>query len=160
MRALTISAHGGPEQIELRDDLPRPELRDASDVRVRMVAGALNHLDLFVLRGLPGVALVPPSILGGDGAGVIEAVGDDVAGIAPGDAVIINPGVSDRTCEYCLDGEHSLCVRFKLLGEHLAGTLAEYLVVPAVNVRVLPGQRVGRRPRRSPSRRSPPGAWS
>ncbi|MEJ7809607.1 MAG: zinc-binding dehydrogenase, partial [Gemmatimonadaceae bacterium] len=106
--------------------------------RVRMVAGALNHLDLFVLRGLPGVALVPPSILGGDGAGVIEAVGDDVAGIAPGDAVIINPGVSDRTCEYCLDGEHSLCVRFKLLGEHLAGTLAEYLVVPAVNVRVLP----------------------
>ena len=66
MRALTISAHGGPEQIEYRDDLPMPELRATTDVRIRMHAAALNHLDLFLLRGLPGVTITPPWILGAD----------------------------------------------------------------------------------------------
>ena len=55
-----------------------------------------------------------------------------------GDTVVINPGISDRTCEYCLDGEQSLCVRFGILGEHLPGTIAEYVVVPAANVRPIP----------------------
>jgi NADPH:quinone reductase-like Zn-dependent oxidoreductase len=55
-----------------------------------------------------------------------------------GDRVVINPGISDRTCEYCLAGEESLCVRYRLLGEHLPGTIAEYIVVPAANVRTIP----------------------
>ena len=138
MRALTISAHGGLEQIEFRDDLPMPVLSGAGDVRIRMSAAALNHLDLFVLPGLPGVSITPPWILGADGTGVVESVGSDVTSVAAGDAVIINPGISDRTCEYCLAGEQPLCPRFGILGEHRPGTMAEYVVVPATNVRRIP----------------------
>ncbi|HEX6535982.1 MAG TPA: zinc-binding dehydrogenase [Gemmatimonadaceae bacterium] len=138
MRALTISAHGGFEQLQVRTDLPVPELRAGDDVRVRVRAAALNHLDLFVLRGLPGASITPPWIMGADAAGEIDAVGPAVQGLAPGDRVVINPGISDRTCEYCRDGEQSLCVRYKLLGEHLPGTIADYVVVPAANVRPIP----------------------
>lgn len=138
MRALTISANGGPEQLEVRDDVPMPEIRSPTDVRIRVRAAALNHLDLFVLRGLPGATLVPPWIVAADACGVVEAVGKDVRNASPGDYVVINPGISDRTCVFCQAGEHSLCLNYKILGEHLPGTAAEYIVVPAVNVRVIP----------------------
>ncbi|MDQ6888552.1 MAG: zinc-binding dehydrogenase [Gemmatimonadota bacterium] len=137
MRALTISAHGGLEQIEARSDLPNPVLRDSSDVRVHVRAAALNHLDLFVVEGLPGVTISPPWIMGGDAVGVVAEVGSLVEGLSVGDRVIINPGISDRTCDYCLMGEHSLCVRYRLLGEHLPGTMAEEIVLPAANLRVI-----------------------
>ncbi|MGI8496735.1 MAG: zinc-binding dehydrogenase [Gemmatimonadaceae bacterium] len=140
MRALTISAHGGLEQIETRSDLPIPELREPTDVRVRMRAAALNHLDLFVIEGLPGVTITPPWIMGGDGAGIVDEMGSGVHGLSAGDRVIINPGVSDRSCDYCRAGEHSLCVRYRLLGEHLPGTMCEQVVVPAPNLRVIGDQ--------------------
>lgn len=133
MRALTISAHGGLERLEYRTDVPVPELRAPTDVRIRVRAAALNHLDLFVVRGLPGVTIAPPWVMGADGAGTVDAVGPEVRGIAPGDPVAINPGVSDGTCEFCRDGEESLCVSYQLLGEHRPGTMGEYVVVPAVN---------------------------
>lgn len=138
MRALTISAHGGLEQLQYRTDVTAPELRRPDDVRIHVRAAALNHLDLFVIEGLPGVVITPPWIMGGDGAGVVEELGTAVRGIRRGDRVIINPGISDRTCEYCLKGEHSLCIKYKLLGEHLPGTMADYIVVPAANVRIIP----------------------
>jgi NADPH:quinone reductase-like Zn-dependent oxidoreductase len=138
VRALTISAHGGLERLEVRDDVPMPELRAATDVRIRVRAAALNHLDLFVLHGLPGVTIVPPWVVAGDACGIVDAVGSGVNGLSTGDVVIINPGISDRTCVYCQEGEHSLCLRFKILGEHLPGTAAEYVVVPAANVRRIP----------------------
>src|SRR5262249_22375701 len=138
MRALTISAHGGLDRLELRDDVATPELRRPDDVRVRVRAAALNHLDLFVVAGLPGVTIVPPWPLGADGCGVVDAVGANAGDLAAGDYVVINPGISDRTCEYCLQGEQPLCPRFGILGEHLPGTIAEYVVVPEANVRVVP----------------------
>lgn len=138
MRALTISSHGGLDRVEFRDDVPEPALIRPTDVRVRVQAAALNHLDLFVVRGLPGVSITPPCILGADATGFIDQTGRDVRDVAVGDRVIINPGISDRTCEYCLAGEQPLCPRFALLGEHLPGTMAEYVVVPAANVRTIP----------------------
>lgn len=138
MLALTIEQHGGLDRLEVRDDLPVPAITAADQVRVRVRAAALNHLDLFVLAGMPGVKLRPPWIMGADCTGVIEAVGATVTGVAVGDTVIVNPGVSDRTCEYCRAGEQPLCVHYGILGEHLPGTIAEYLVVPAANVRVIP----------------------
>ncbi|HJP84397.1 MAG TPA: zinc-binding dehydrogenase [Gemmatimonadaceae bacterium] len=141
MRGLTISAHGGLDQIEYRTDLIKPEPR-VGEVRIRVRAAALNHLDLFVVGGLPGVKIIPPWILGADATGVVDAIGDlSVSpdhGVKVGDTVIVNPGISDYTCEYCRAGEQSLCVSFKLLGEHLPGTIAEYIVVPARNVRPIP----------------------
>ncbi len=138
MRALTISQHGTVDQLEYREDVSVPELQHPTDVRVRVVAAALNHLDLFVFAGLPGVTIKPPWVMGADGAGVIDAVGEGVTGLRIGDTVIINPGISDRTCAYCLEGDHPLCIRYGILGEHLPGTLAEYVVVPATNVRTIP----------------------
>ncbi len=138
MRGLTISAHGGLEQIEYREDLDTPALTRDGDVRIRMRAAALNHLDLFLLKGLPGVSITSPWILGADGTGVIESVDRAVTSVDVGDTVVINPGLSDRTCEYCLEGEQPLCPRFGILGEHFPGTMAEYLVVPAVNVLRIP----------------------
>jgi NADPH:quinone reductase-like Zn-dependent oxidoreductase len=138
VRGLTISAHGGLEQLELRDDLDVPDLVAPTDVRVRIHAAALNRLDLWVLGGMPGVSITPKWIVGGDGAGVVDAVGSAVIGLAPGDRVFINPGVSCRQCEYCLRGEQPLCPKFRLLGEHLPGTLADFVVVPEANLRTIP----------------------
>jgi NADPH:quinone reductase-like Zn-dependent oxidoreductase len=141
VRGLTISAHGGLDQLVYRTDLPKPEPK-RGEIRVRVKAAALNHLDLFVVAGMPGVTINPPWILGADATGTIDAIGD-LSGISDnqlkvGDNVIINPGLSDHTCEYCLAGEQSLCVKFGILGEHAPGTLAEYIVVPAVNARSIP----------------------
>ena len=145
MRGLTISAHGGLDQIEYRTDLPKPEPK-RGEIRVRVRAAALNHLDLFVVGGLPGVTMTTaPWVLGADATGIVDAIGD-LSGVADnqlkvGDTVVINPGISDQACEYCQAGEHSLCVHFKLLGEHLPGTLAEYITIPARNARSIPKER-------------------
>ena len=138
MRGLTISAHGGLEQIEYRDDLDDPALHAGTDVRVRITAAALNHLDLFTVSGLPGVTITPRWVLGADGTGAVESIGSDVTSVAVGDTVVINPGISDRTCEYCLAGEQPLCPRYSLLGEHRPGTMADYVVVPESNVLSVP----------------------
>jgi NADPH:quinone reductase-like Zn-dependent oxidoreductase len=138
MRAITIAGHGDLGQVQYRTDLPVPSLAAPTDVRVRVQAAALNRLDLFVLQGIPGVHLTPGFIAGSDAAGVIEAVGPGVTGLSVGTPVIVNAGISDRTCEYCLAGEQSECVRFRMMGEHLPGTFAEYIVVPASNVRAIP----------------------
>ena len=135
MRGLTISAHGGLDRLELRDDLPVPALVSDTQVRVRVLAAALNHLDLFVVGGLPNVRIVAPWVIGSDAMGVVEEMGAAVSGLDVGDRVLINPGLSDRTCEYCLAGEQPLCPRFGILGEHFPGTITEQLVVPATNVR-------------------------
>ncbi len=138
MRALTISALGGLDKLEYRTDLPIPEV-GAGQVRVRIKAAALNHLDLFMLEGLPGITLRPPWIMGADGTGHVDAIGENAnTRCMIGDRVIINPGISDGTCEYCRAGEQSLCIHFGLLGEHHPGTLAEYICIPATNVRRIP----------------------
>ena len=138
MRALTIDAHGGLDQLRYRDDVAAPALPEAGHVRVRLRAAALNRLDLWTLGGLPGVTITPPWILGGDGMGVVAEVSPDVTEVAVGTRVMINPGLSCRACDFCRRGEHSLCIRFQLLGEHAPGTLAEEIVLPATNVQAVP----------------------
>ncbi len=138
MRALTVSAHGGVEQLQVVTDLPIPALGSPASARVRMHAVSLNHLDLFVLRGLPGATLQPGWVVCADGAGIVDAIGESVTALSVGDRVMINPGISDRICDFCVAGEQSLCEHFQLLGEHLPGTAAEYVVVPAANLRVVP----------------------
>jgi NADPH:quinone reductase-like Zn-dependent oxidoreductase len=140
MRVITFAAHGGPEQLVLRSDVPEPELDAPDAVRVRIHAAALNRLDLWVLGGIPGSKVQPGWALGSDGAGVVESVGSAVTSVRPGDRVLLNPGVVDRTCrcEYCRDGDQPLCLTYGILGEHRPGTLADYVVVPEANVRTIP----------------------
>ncbi len=139
MRALTISATGSLDCVEFRTDIAPPALSALGQVRLRMRAAPLNHLDLWTVRGLPGVTVAPPWIIGADGTGVVTEVSDDVTSVRPGDRVVINPGLSCRNCDYCHAGEHPLCVKFRVLGEHMHGTFADELVVPATNVRSIPG---------------------
>jgi len=137
MRAVVLTATGGPQHLKISDvpDAPAPEV---GEVRVRIRAAALNHLDLFVADGLPGTAERFPFVVGADGAGVVETVGPGVTNVQPGDRVMVNPGISDYTCEYCRAGEQSLCVNYRLLGEHLPGSMAELVTVPAHNLASIP----------------------
>jgi NADPH:quinone reductase-like Zn-dependent oxidoreductase len=138
VRALTIDAHGELDRLAFRDDVAVPDVVLPDDVRVRVHAAALNHLDLWVVRGVPGIRISPGWILGSDCAGVVDAVAPGVTSVQPGDRVVVNPGVSDRTCEYCRSGDNPLCLRFSILGEHRPGTLADFIVVPAANVLPIP----------------------
>jgi NADPH:quinone reductase-like Zn-dependent oxidoreductase len=138
LRALTIDAHGDLDQLRFRTDVPVPELESDDDVRVRVQAAALNHLDLWVVEGVPGVRITPGWILGSDCSGVVDAVGRGVTSVQIGDRVVLNPGVSDRSCEYCRTGDNPLCLRYAILGEHRAGVMADFVVVPAANVLTIP----------------------
>lgn len=138
MRALTIDAHGALDQLTFRDDLPVPEPASPDDVRVRVQAAALNHLDLWVVAGVPGVRIHDGWILGSDCVGVVDAVGPNVTRVRPGERVVLNPGVSDRTCEYCRTGDNPLCLQYRILGEHKPGVIADFVVVPEANVLTIP----------------------
>jgi NADPH:quinone reductase-like Zn-dependent oxidoreductase len=137
MRALALTRFGGVEHLSLQE-LPDPEIAAPDEVRVAVRTAALNRLDLFVVHGLPGKGPALPHVVGSDGAGVVESVGSAVTGVAPGDRVMLNPGVSCGRCGACLRGDESLCERFAILGEHRAGTVAAYVVVPAANVAPVP----------------------
>lgn len=101
--------------------MPVPEL-SAGKVRVELRAAALNHLDLFVVGGLPGLELEMPHVLGADGAGVVTEVGEGVDRVAPGDEVVLDPGLGSPDEE-----------GYALLGEMVPGTFAEQIVVPQEN---------------------------
>jgi NADPH:quinone reductase-like Zn-dependent oxidoreductase len=139
MKALALDGVGGIERVAVRE-LPRPELEQPTDVRVRVHAAALNRLDLFVADGLPGVRYTFPHIVGSDGAGVVEALGPAVQRVRVGDRVMINPGISCGRCPACLEGEESLCATFRVVGEHRAGTAAQYVVVPEENLAPVPAE--------------------
>jgi NADPH:quinone reductase-like Zn-dependent oxidoreductase len=137
MRACVLIAIGGIDKLQITD-VPDAPIPKAGEVRIRIRAAALNHLDLFVAEGLPGAGDRFPHIVGADGAGVVESVGPGVATVRPGDMVMLNGGISDYTCEFCRAGEHSLCVNYGILGEHLPGTVAELVTLPAHNVVRMP----------------------
>jgi zinc-binding alcohol dehydrogenase/oxidoreductase len=117
VKAVRIHEDGGPEVLrveEVPDPVPAP-----GEVLVRLHAAALNHLDIWVRKGLPSVP--KPRILGADGAGVVETVGDEVSGLEPGQRVVINPGL-----------EHGPIIT--VVGEHTDGTHAELIALPAEQV--------------------------
>ncbi len=136
MKAAFFREHGGPDALRI-GDLPAP-VAGPGEVVVGVKAAALNHLDLHVLRGIPGLAIDLPHIGGADIAGVVAEVGPDVDDWAPGDRVIVNPGLSCGSCEWCDRGQHSMCRHYAILGEHRAGGFAELVVVPARNLYPLP----------------------
>ena len=122
MRAVRIHEDGGPEVLVL-EEAPDP-VPSAGEVLVRLRASALNHLDIWIRKGLPSVP--KPRILGADGAGVVEALGDGVTGFEPGERVLLNPGIDAGAG------------RIHVIGEHGDGTNAELIAVPATNVHPIP----------------------
>jgi NADPH:quinone reductase-like Zn-dependent oxidoreductase len=139
VRACVLTGTGGNPADNLKiTDVPDAPVPQTGEVRVAIRAAALNHLDLFVAGGMPGSALRFPHVTGADGAGVVESVGPGVTAVRAGDRVFLNPGIPDYSCEFCRAGEHSLCIGYRLLGEHLPGTMAELATVPAANVAAVP----------------------
>jgi NADPH:quinone reductase-like Zn-dependent oxidoreductase len=132
MKAVVMEARGGPEVLKVAE-VPTPE-PGPKEVRIRVKAAALNHLDIWVRKGVASPKLPLPHILGADASGVVDAVGPGVTGFVPGDEVVVNPGLSCGHCERCLAGEDNLCPKYEILGEHRFGAYAEYLVVPEANL--------------------------
>jgi len=132
MKAMVMRAHGDVEVLAMAE-LPDPAAGPGGVV-VRVRAVALNHLDLWVRRGWPGLKVPMPHLLGADVAGVVAEVGPGAEGIRAGDEVILNPGVSCGRCEECLGGRDNLCRHYGILGEHLPGGYAELVRCPAANV--------------------------
>lgn len=123
--------HEVPGAYEMGEiDLPEPA---PGEVRVRLKVSALNHLDLWVAMGLPAPPSLP-HISGGDGAGVVEMVGEGVDPNMLDTEVVVNPSLSCGVCGRCLEGDTTSCASFGVLGEVRAGTLAEAIVLPAGNV--------------------------
>lgn len=126
----------GPQSLVL-EEVPTPQ-PGPGDVRVKLTVAALNHLDIWTSLGMPKPQL--PHVAGADGAGVIDAIGEGVTSLLPGQEVVINPSVGCGTCAFCLRGDTPLCTTYQIVGEHRWGTLAEYVVVPARNVLPKPDQ--------------------
>ncbi|MDB2223236.1 zinc-binding dehydrogenase [Halorubrum ezzemoulense] len=136
MKAVQFADHGDRDVIEY-GEFPEPD-PDRGEVLVDVKAGALNHLDVWTRRGMPGIDVEMPHIPGSDAAGVVEAVGEGVTRFEPGDHVAVSAGVSCGNCEFCRNGEESLCVSFHIIGEHVRGVHAEKASVPAENLVPVP----------------------
>ncbi len=132
MKAVVFRTHGGAEVLEIAD-VPEPKV-GARDVLVRVNAVALNHLDIWVRKGWPGLKLALPHTLGSDVSGVVERVGPEVTDLAAGAEVVVNPGLSCGHCEKCLLGEDNLCRSYRIIGEHVSGGYAQFVSVPRQNV--------------------------
>ena len=136
VKAAVFFAHGGPEVLQIAD-VPVPEYGD-NDVLIKVKAFALNRLDLWSRDGLPTLKLEFPHVGSSDFSGIVEEVGLKVTKFNKGDRVLVNAGISCRDCEMCNKGEHSLCNKFHLLGEHVWGGAAEFAVVPETNLMKFP----------------------
>ena len=136
MKVLCFHKHGGPEVIRY-EDAPAPEPREG-EVLVRVKACALNHLDIWVRRGWPGLNLKMPHWGGSDIAGTVAGVGPGVTGWSTGQRVVADPGISTFQDEFTRRGEDSLSPGYHILGEQTRGGLAEYIVVPAGNLVAMP----------------------
>ncbi len=131
MLAVRLHEHGDPQVLRV-DDVPRPQV-GSGEILVAMKAAALNHLDLWLRDGLPGLHLPLPMIMGSDGAGVVTEIGAGVDGLAVGDDVVIQPGLFCGRCAPCRAGHENLCPEFGVLGEKINGTLAQYVNLKPVN---------------------------
>lgn len=136
MKTILFHQHGGVEVLEYAD-FPTPE-PGPGEALVRLEAAALNRLDLWVREGWPGIKLKYPHIPGADGAGEVAALGEGVTGWSPGDRVVLNSNLGCGKCAYCLAGQDNRCKHWRLLGENVRGTYAEYVVAPAANLYPLP----------------------
>ena len=129
MQAYVIREHGDAESLRpetMADPEPGP-----GEVRVRILAAALNHLDVWVRRGVAGHRFPLPLIPGSDMVGTVDSLGPGAAGWSVGDRVLVAPGRGCGQCERCAAGDEPLCRRYAILGETVNGGCAEFAVAPA-----------------------------
>lgn len=128
MKAARIHQHGSPEVL-VYEDAPEPKIK-ANQILVRVRACSLNHLDLFVRAGIPGMKFTMPHILGCDIAGEVAEVGELCERVKPGWRVVLSPGLSCRQCDQCLAGRDNFCRRYTIFGYGVDGGDTELLAAP------------------------------
>jgi NADPH:quinone reductase-like Zn-dependent oxidoreductase len=131
MKAIVFEKHGGPEVLKYTE-APEPPIRP-NEVLVRVKACALNHLDLWVRAGIPGVPIPLPHIPGSDVAGEIAQIGAEVSTVRVGQKVVLAPGVTCGKCAACISGQDNHCRQFTNLGYMIDGGCAEFVRAPEVN---------------------------
>ena len=134
MKAVRFHQYGGPEVLQY-EDVPDAKPR-ADQVLVRVRACALNHLDLWLRKGIGQVPL--PHINGSDVAGEVAAVGEYITDLKPGQRVLLAPMVFCNHCDFCTSGVHNFCRQFSVLGNRVDGGNCELLAIPRVNVVPIP----------------------
>ncbi|MDZ7291705.1 MAG: zinc-binding dehydrogenase [candidate division KSB1 bacterium] len=132
MKSVFLTQHGD-ESVLQYGELPTP-VAGPNQVLVEIKACALNHLDLWIRRGIPTLKVKMPHILGSDISGVVAQVGAGVSHVQVGQEVVLNPGISCGHCQACLSGFDNNCREYGLLGEHLCGGYAQFIVVPSQNI--------------------------
>jgi NADPH:quinone reductase-like Zn-dependent oxidoreductase len=137
MKAVRFHEHGGVDVLKY-EDAPEPRV-EANEVLVKVRACALNHLDLWLRKGVSSWKLAMPHIVGSDISGEVASVGTLVRRVNVGDRVLLAPGVSCGQCEACLKGLDNFCRSYTLFGVMLDGGYAEYVKSPEVNVLPIPG---------------------
>ncbi|HHT9119493.1 MAG TPA: zinc-binding dehydrogenase [Candidatus Hypogeohydataceae bacterium YC41] len=136
MKAIVFHEHGGLEKLRYEEvEEPRPQ---AHEVKVRVRACGVNHLDIWVREGLRGPNIPMPHTLGSEVTGEIVELGTGVKNLKTGKKVLVAPGLSCRRCKHCLEGNDSQCKEFKILGYQVQGGYAEYVCVPEQNIIPLP----------------------
>lgn len=132
MKCVRIHEHGGVEKLVF-EEIPSPAI-GPNDVLVQVKATSINHLDIWVRQGLPGVKFPLPLIPGVDASGVVAEVDGAVRHVRTGDRVVVAQGISCGHCKQCLNGDDNLCKEYRLIGEHRDGADAEFLAVPGRNI--------------------------
>ncbi|MBC8312303.1 MAG: zinc-binding dehydrogenase [Candidatus Marinimicrobia bacterium] len=132
MKAVRINEHGGIDKL-LYDEIDEPSCLP-DKVKVKVKASALNHLDIWVRNGLPGLPIPLPLIMGCDASGTIVEIGINVNNLQLGDDVVIQPGTFCSNCDFCKEGRENYCSNYGILGETENGTLAEYIILKPANI--------------------------
>ncbi len=138
MNVARIHRHGGPEVLTY-EQTPEPQIK-ANELLVRVRACALNHLDLWVRRGIPGMQFAMPHILGSDISGEVVEAGKLCERVRPGERVLLSPGLSCRQCAECFSGRDNFCRRYTMFGYGVDGGNAEYMAVPEYTAIPIPDE--------------------
>lgn len=136
MKAVRFHEHGAPSVLKY-EDIDQP-VAGPGEVLINVKACSVNHLDIWIRKGIPGLKTPLPHIPGSDASGIVMACGPGAGGFSLGDRVLINPSLSCGKCEFCSEGNGSLCLTYSIYGEHQDGTYREFLAVPAQNVHKIP----------------------
>ena len=130
MKAVRIYEHGD-ERVLIWEDIPLPEIKE-DQILVKIKAAAINHLDIWIRKGIPGISL--PMVIGSDGSGVITELGKKVDKFSIGDEVIINPLLFCGNCSSCLENKENQCNSMGILGETTNGTNCEFIALNPRNL--------------------------
>ena len=136
MHAVYLRSHGETDSVVVAErPLPQPA---AGQVRVHVECAACNHVDLYMRNSGKGITHALPLILGVDGAGSVDAIGAGIDNWRAGDRVVIYPAQTCGHCEFCRSGQQMLCLKCKVVGEHIDGTFAEFVCVDESTLFALP----------------------